>query len=414
MRKTSIWIIAAAWIVFAFTPGAMAEPVDPTKSLRTGVEKVIQTRQGATEFQFGNFTVRSGQDGVSKSWNVDLSITQPIRGNRWLVKTVFQDRAGSDLFSGEDILLPAGHAGKVYRLTRSFQDDPRMSTIVFHVYNQAEDRIAATQAYSVAPEPSYGAMGAAASAVPSVPGKGSSVAAKIDTALDVAFVPEPSHHSRFRIKNNSAFTVRINEISATARFRTGAKSKISANCSPKEIKPGESSSCEIFSPTECPTLTAIDIKALLNGIAYHHQVHYDAPIKPIDPDKPLLRLEKNYTRSGLLWGSTGTATIIIRGAYVRIGARLTMKALASVDSDLFPVVFDGWQRDDGIHAKITIRGKGVSKPPDRFCFNLMEITTCDSLGCGGVGVLLYRNTYDQSKTSPSETMNIFLESRMCE
>lgn len=56
-------------------------------------------------------------------------------------------------------------------------------------------------------------------------------------------------------------------------------------------------------------------------------------------------------------------------------------------------MFDGVQEDDGIHAEIAITGTNWSKKPDKFCFNIMEITTCDSLRCGGVGVLLYRNRY---------------------
>lgn len=115
---------------------------------------------------------------------------------------------------------------------------------------------------------------------------------------------------------------------------------------------------------------------------------------------------------GLQWGSTGTATIIIRGVYVRIGTVVTMKALASVDSGLFPVVFRGVQHDDGIHAQIIIRGETAGKPPDRFCFNLVEITACDDLVCGGIGVLLYRNAYIVDCQQGG--MNQFLEYQACE
>ncbi len=415
MKKALTGIVAAAWILLTLTPGVMAESVDPLKSLKIGIERVMQTRQASEQFQFGSFTVNPGQGDDLQSWNVDLTTTQPISGNRWLVKTVFQDRAGADLFSGEDILLPAGHAGKVYRLTRSFRKDPRLATIVFHVFNQEEVRIAATQSYQVAAGPSYGAMGTAAPDRPAIPGKASDPAVKIDTTLDVSFIPDPENPDRFSIRNNSTFNVKINEIFAVARF-LAADRKMSVQCDHSDIKPAQATGCKWWSYDQvkvCPALTAVDIEALINGITHHHRIPlFDPSINEIPKDKPVVRLEKKHTWKGLQWGSTGTATIIIRGSYVRIGTCVTMKGLASVDSGLFPVVFRGVQQEDGIHAGIIIRGETAGKPPDRFCFNLMEITTCDDLDCGGVGVLLYRNTYIGDYQQGG--MNQFLEYQVCE
>jgi hypothetical protein len=150
------------------------------------------------------------------------------------------------------------------------------------------------------------------------------------------------------------------------------------------------------------------LEARLNENSYNKEVNFDAPIRKITQE-PLVSLEKQrripqYDSSG------ATAKIIIRGLYVRIGSLVTIKALASLDSDRFPVVFRGIQEDDGIHAGITIKGTDGNKTPDKFCFNIMEITTCDDLRCGGVGVLLYRNDYTYY-VYPD--VNLFLHRKEC-
>jgi hypothetical protein len=212
-----------------------------------------------------------------------------------------------------------------------------------------------------------------------------------------------------QIQNNSSFPVTINEISGKARFLAGVDQEIKVDCKNKKtIQPGESVICYYDHVAYCPTLYRIDLEAKLNGNGYHKEVNFDAPIRKITQE-PLVALEK-LLRIPQFDTSGATAKIIIRGLYIKIDGIVTIKALASLDSDRFPVVFRGVQKDDGIYAEITITGTSASKRPDKFCFNIMEITTCDDLRCGGVGVLLYRNEYVWFY---HPDVNRFLEDKEC-
>lgn len=64
----------------------------------------------------------------------------------------------------------------------------------------------------------------------------------------------------------------------------------------------------------------------------------------------------------------------------------------SVDSHDFPVVFEGSQGEYQITGSVSVEGKRI-EAPEKVCFRLMEITTSDDLRCGGVGILLYRNSF---------------------
>lgn len=410
MQKIFVRIGIFAVMIFLFTATGSAGPFDQLKNLKIDPKAIMQPKQNAVEFQFTNFKLNPDSGDASRTWNVDLKITQAIAANTYRVKTVFQNRAGETLFSGEDIVLPAGNAGKTFQLTRPFQKEPPAVRMIFQVYNRAENRMVASQRYPLSAISSYGLQGAAtsSSAKPAAPQRvpaGSSAKPDMDFKVDFA---ADRDSRQIQIQNNNSFPVKIDEIAGKARFLAGVDQEINVDCKHKKtIQPGESVICYFDHVAYCPTLYRIDLDAKINGNTYHEEINYDAPIKEITKEQlvSLERLSKIPQYRDLDWPGA-TAKIIIRGLYVRIGTSVTIKALASLDSDRFPVVFRGVQKDDGIHAEITFSGTKTSKP-EKFCFNIMEITTYDDLRCGGVGVLIYRNDFVY------DGVNIFLHKKEC-
>jgi len=396
MKKLWMSIMILSLFTFLFAPvSGIAGPFDQLKNLKIDPKAIMQPKQNAVEFQFTNFKLNPDSGGATRIWNVDLKVTQPIAANSYLVRTVFQNRAGETLFSGEDIVLPAGNAGKTFQLTRPFQKEPPAARMIFQVHNRVENRMVASQRYPLSTISSYGLQGAvtSSSAKPAVPQRApASSSAKPDMDFKVDFAADRDSR-QIQIQNNNSFPVKIDEIAGKARFLAGVDQEITVDCKNKKtVQPGESVTCYYeYSVVSCPTLTQVNLEAKISGNIYKKTVNYDAPIKKIikEPLVSLERRSKIYT--DLDWPGA-TAKIIIRGSYVKVGALVTIKALASLDSDRFPVVFNGRQLDDGIHAEVTFSGPKTSKP-EKFCFNITEITTYDDLKCGGVGVLLYRNDF---------------------
>jgi len=398
----------ALFFLFIIPIGVIAGPFDQLKNLKIDPRTIVKPGVAVPGFQFDNFTLNRESNNASRVWTVDVKISQAIASNLYVVKTIFQNREGVTLFSGEDIPLPAGSAGKTYHLTRPFPKEPVASRIIFHVFHQAEGGIAASKTFPLSTSSSF-SQTVAASSKPTAPRIVSESNNKIDTDLDVNFVFASDNKMNFQIKNNSSFPVKINTLSAKAKFLIGIDQDVDEiSCKSREIPSGQSVDCKYHFQTDCPALSEIVIEAAFNGNIRNEKVKFAAPIKRIT-EEPIISLEK-YKKIPQYDASGGTAKIIIRGLHVKIGGRVTMKALASVDSDRFPVVFDGVQRDDGIHAEVTVRGTDSGKKPDKFCFNLMEITTCDQTRCGGVGVLLYRNEYTYD-IYPD--VNLFLHKKEC-
>jgi hypothetical protein len=343
---------------------------------------------------------------------VDLRISESIE-NAYRVRTVFQNRGGDELFSGDDVDLPAGNAGKTYHLTRPFQKSPDVAAIVFQVFSLAENRVVASQSFPLSAVSSYDMQGATSSSRPAVPqstpDRNANLGADIEYSLTFMATGE-----KFRIQNNSAYPLKISEMVAKAKFQVGIDENISVRCDPKEIRPGNSVVCEYTNTaSRCATLTGIDFKFKLNGVAYQEELKFDAPAIRKISEPVIIRLEKaKSTGSRYDMKGSGIAHVTVRGTYVKPGAWVTMKALVSVDSDMFPVVFDGRQEDDGIQARIEVVGSRDTVAPDKFCFRLMEITTDDM--CGGVGALLYRNRFDEYEGSvPPAPANYFLNNKYC-
>lgn len=411
MQKTLIRIGMIAAMFLMFPAAASAGPLDQLKNLKIDSKTILRPATNIVDFQYSNFRLDENAGSESAIWNVDLRISKSIPANLYVVKTLYQNRRGETLLSGEDMALPAGNQGKTFHLTRPFQKSPGLSRVTFQVYNQAEGRVAASQTYPLPANAFLDKGRETASAKPAVPQRApGSSSAKPDMNFDVNFDVDRDTQ-QIHIQNNNSFTVTINEIAGKTRFLAGVDQEITVDCKNKKtIQPGESITCNYFTTqfSYCPALTQIDLEAKISGNIYQKTLNYDAPIKRItkEPLVSLERLSKIPQYRDLDWPGA-TAKIIIRGLYVRIGSIVTIKAQASLDSNRFPVMLRGVQEDDGIHAEITISGAKTSKP-ERFCFNIMEITTYDDLRCGGVGVLLYRNDF------VFEGVNIFLHKNKCE
>ena len=413
MKKTRIAVTLLPCLALGAAGTCMAGTLDPLKKLGLDPKAILQPQKAAVEFQFSNFRLQADSGQATRSWTVDVRISESIQ-HGYLVRPTVQNRAG-EVLSGEDIELPPGAAGKVYHLTRPLQQNASAATLVLQVFSRPENRVVASQTYPLSAAAGYGMQGATPVAQPAAPqaSPARNAGLSADIAYSLSFSPE---RDEFRIQNDSAYRLRINAMQARATFQGGVDEEIPAACTPMEIQPGASAVCSYTNnASNCATLGGIALTFKLNGNSYAEHLKFDAPlIRRIDRD-PVIRLEKaKSTGSRVDMKGSGIAQVTVRGQYVRPGAKVTMKALASVDSDTFPVVFNGTQQDDGIQGRVEVVGSRDSVAPDRFCFRLLEITTDDM--CGGVGALLYRNRFDlyDFKYAPATPgVNYFLNNVHC-
>lgn len=413
MNKTWVPVTVFYFLLLGAVGNGITGPLDQLKNFRLDPKSIARPKQTAVEFQFSNFKLKPDSGRDSRTWTVDLRITESIE-NAYLVRTVFQNRSGDALFSGDDINLPAGNAGKTYHLTRPFQKSPDVSTIVFEVFSQAENRSVASQSFPLSAVSSYDMQGATSSSQPNVPQRVPDRNANLNTDIEYALM-FMSAQEKFQIQNNSAYSLKVSEVTAKAKFMVGVDEGIGVRCDSREIQPGRSIACEYSDvPKSCATLTGIDVRFKLNGNDYIEELKFDAPAIRKISNEPVIRLEKaKSTGSRVDMKGSGIAHVTVRGSYVKPGAKVTMKALVSVDSDMFPVTFYGIQEDDGIQARIEVVGSRDTVAPDKFCFRLTEITTDDM--CGGVGALLYRNQFDKYdfKFVPASPAHYFLNNAHC-
>lgn len=408
-------MILAGFPLFVAPVSGIAGPFDQLKNLKVDPKAIMQPKQNVVEFQFTNFKLNPDSGDASRVWTVDLKITQAISANTYLIKTTFQNRAGETLFLGEDIVLPAGNEGKTFQLTRPFQKEPPAARMIFQVHNRAENRIVASQRYPLSAISSYGLQGAAtsSSAKPAVPQQVSeSSSANLTANPDVAFLFSPLRDrvskQQFQIQNKGSFVVRIDAISAKSNFLIGVDQNIDVKCDSREIQPGQSIGCSYDCPSvDCPTLAMIAVEAKLNGNTHHGELKVDAPIKAIVFNPRVTLTKTNGFASSTLINGGGKAEVIARGSYVKPGGVVTMRGLASVDSDLFPVTFSGVQQDGGIVGIFQAMGAKLNVEPDKFCFYLTEIRTCDSMTCGGAGLLLWEHDFS------GNGINQFLIHKQC-
>ena len=147
MRKIFGRIGIFALMFFLFTAAGSAGPLDQLKNLKIDSKTNMRPATNIVDFQFSNFQLNENTGNESAAWNVDVQISKAIPANLYVVKTLYQNRRGETIFSGEDLVLPAGNDGKTFHLTRPFQKGLGLSRLTFQVYNQAEGRVAASQTY---------------------------------------------------------------------------------------------------------------------------------------------------------------------------------------------------------------------------------------------------------------------------
>lgn len=414
MKKTWIAVTLLPCLALGAAGACMAGTLDPLKKLGLDPKAMLQPQKSAVEFHFSNFRLQADSGQATRRWTVDVRINESIE-HGYLVRPTVQNRAGEVILSGEDIELPPGAAGKVYHLTRPLQQNASAATLVLQVFSRTENRVVASQTYPLSAVAGYGIQGATLVAQPAGPQASPERNAGLsaDIAYSLSFSPG---QDEFRIQNDSAYRLRINAMQARAAFQVGVDEEIPVACVPMDIQPGASTVCSYTNnASTCATLSGIALTFKLNGNSYEEHLKFDTPlIRRIDRD-PVIRLEKaKSTSSRFDMKGSGIAQVTVRGQYVRPGAKVTMKALASVDSDTFPVVFNGSQEDDGIQGYVEVVGSRDSVAPDRFCFRLVEITTDDM--CGGVGALLYRNRfnlYDFKYAPAAPGVNYFLNNVHC-
>ncbi len=396
MKRIWLVITLATLLIFGANGGAGAASLDQLKEMLIDKSAVLRTKPAAAPFAFANFRLQSDPQGTATTWLVDLTVRQDIQRG-YLVRSVFQGRNGETLFSGEDIELPVSRVGDIRHLTRPLPKDSRAKVIVLQVVNQQENRIVTSQRYPLSDVASYGMQGATVSRTPAAVPHGAlhrNAAPIGDIEYAWTFLNTVEENDgKIQIQNKSAYPLRLDSMKARATFQVGIDMEFTVRCDANEIPPGQSVACNYTNDAAlCATLQGIEFTFKLNGNSFRETLKLDAPLIRSISSEPVIRLEKRGpTGSRIDMCGSGTARVTVRGFYIKPGARVTMKAVASVDSVMFPVVFTGTQEDDGIHASVEVIGEREGVVPEKFCFRLLEITTDDM--CGGVGALLYRNRF---------------------
>jgi hypothetical protein len=363
-------------------------------------------------FRFDNFKLTNEAGGMA-TWEVNVISDQAIGGNTFAVKTAFVGKTGATLFTGEDILLPASNAGKKLLLTRDFRLQLGIASVAsvrFDVFDRTKGSAVHSQSYPLtadalvildAARPDRTSVGSVLPA-PNIPQAGE---LKYALRLNPAEHPTETQNS-FELRNESAFPLRIEEAVARYRF-PGLDGREKVACGSSVLQPGQATTCALEQRRmACSSLSAIDIELKLNGMRLEERLVFEPMLRDI-PTQPWIEISKPMNKG------YGQVKIGFTGQYVRPGTSVIVKALASVDSDRFPVVFRADQRESEIFGIEFPVGPNLNTKVERFCFHLQEVTTDDSMICGGVGHLLYRNWNRGMIPTESSTGNLFLHNKLC-
>ncbi len=384
-------------LLAAGLPGSgMAGPLDQIRDLKIDANALTRSQRAADAFQFSNFKLTRPSNDASEMWSVDLKFNQATEGNVHVLKSVVRDGAGNVLFSGEDITLPATRAGQSRSLTRPLPARSGIATLTLEVVNRVENRVVATQTYPLSAITAHDIQGATTASRPAAPQKAVENAPPVDAAIDyaIAFKDKGDGSGLLTIRNNNSFPLRINELAQKADFSAGhgAFSSILSTCTAQQIPAKGEASCRYDTYGSCSAVKAFDFRLSLNGNTFFHALARDAVVRPIPHESIAISVKKETSFNTRYINGPGIAEIRIRGDYLRPGEQVVMKGIMSVDSHDFPVVFPGRQEESLITGRIAVGGKRV-EAPEKVCFRLTEITTNDDLSCGGVGILLYRNSF---------------------
>lgn len=396
--------LTAALLLLSAAISLPAQAQTELDRIRQQVQQ-LQSPGSAQSFRFEGFELAdSGAAGMAR-WNVRLTSGQAIAGNVYAVRSAWLSASGAVLLTGDDIALPASRAGRAIALTREARLQPGMAALRLEVVDRARGEVVHAQSFSVSAqaratlEPRHADQPAAAPAVPAraLPEGG---------APSVALRLLPDGKS-FEVRNSGVMSVRLENVAVHYRF-PGLDGEARSSCSRAQLPPGQAATCTLDETRmACSSLAGLDVAMALNGQPVQQRVPFEPLIRAIG-HSPRIELEKPP--------SAGMAKIRVRatGQYVRPGTRAVAKGLITLNNlQRFPATFRLTQDADELQATEFVASPVENKPVDRVCFHLQEIVTEDTLSCGGVGLLLYRNEDRGQIPLDPATGNVFVINQLC-
>lgn len=248
---------------------------------------------------------------------------------------------------------------------------------------------------------------------PPLPGKLPAAAMPAARALPEAAVPKVTLRmapdgKTFDVRNDGTEVLRLEQVVTYYRF-PGIDGVERPACSRSQLQPGQTSVCALEPQRmECSSLAGIEVEMVLNGQRAQERIPFESRIRAIG-HSPRIELDKPK--------SDGRADIrvVATGQYVRTGTVAIMKGLVTLNSlQRFPATFRLTQEANELQTTAHVASPVENQPVDRVCFHLQEITTDDSLMCGGVGALLYRNTDGGQIPVDPYYGNIFVHNQVCQ
>lgn len=374
--------------------------------LKANLRGLLVQDKAEPAFLFEDFRQAKGSTDRSLVWTVGLTVEQAIAADLYAVKTAFIDQTGRVLFQGAEIVLPAAAAGKTLTLTRTYQGQPALASLRFEVFDRVAGKVLQTQTYPIG---ELGMRTESATLAGGLPRERAVV-----TGGELKYTLRPYlAEAAFGLRNDSPFPLRIERVSAVYR-QPGLAGLDAPACAQAVLQPGQETRCPLArARLACAGLTDIELDLQLNGVRFFERLMASSTVREIGRE-PVVRLERRK-HDNVVGNGSGFASVSVPGVYLPIGGRAVIKALASLDSDRFPVMFYGEQKDDQLFGQIEVVGTRYNQAPDQFCFHLQEIVTDDSLACGGVGILLYRNWEQKPKDMMPLNMpgNYFLYNKYC-
>ena len=356
-------------------------------------------------FRFDGFKL-TGSTAEMATWSVNLTPSLAMAVNAFTVRSTFLGKTGAVLFTGEDIALPASQAGKATTLTRSFRLQPGMASLRLEVFDRAGNQVVHSERYDLEAEALALLEGARTTRPANAPASAALAAALPQDGALKYTLRLLVETATIEIRNDSNVPLRIEDAIVHYRF-PGLDSQDRPNCAQTTLQPGQTASCTPRDGrTNCSSLMAIDVELKLNGQRVQERLNFDPMLRAIRT-RPQIELAKPMNKG------FGEVQIWFTGQYVRPGTEVIVKGLASVDSHRFPVVFRATQRDTQIFGFETVVGPTVNAKVDKFCFNLLEVTSDDSMICGGVGHLLYREWNQGNVPTEPRNGNLFLHNMLC-
>ena len=407
-RTTPMWKLASAILVVSAT---IAPPVQAQVDLER-LRQRLQTLQSPgsapaapLSFRFDDLQMAEGRAGGMARWNVNLRASMAVPGHTYVVQSALLSSSGAVLLTGEDIALPASSSAKTFPLTRDVRLQPGMASLRLEVVDRVRGEVVHAQSYSVSSQARSTLEVGPADRSPSpgaVPHSSPTESGTPSVAVRLL-----SGGNSFEVRNSGDVSVRLQDVTVYYRF-PGLEGHTRSNCARTQLAPGQSTSCTLDEGhMACSALAAMDVEMTLNGQRVQERLPFESSLAEIR-HSPSVVLDKPR--------STGRADIHVRatGQYLRPGTRAVVKGLITLNNlQRFPASFLLTQGADALEGRESVASPVENQPVDRVCFHVQEIVTEDSLTCGGVGALLYRNTDRGQIPLDPYTGNIFVINQVC-